>query len=116
MGRASTNMRQYAGLTDAGYKAVKKVYPDATVIVHLDCGSDIERYHRIFGGLRQYGARWDMIGMSVYPYWDKEAHITQSAQETVERFTANIRQLAEEYQCDIMVVETGTEVSKPDEG
>ena len=116
VGRASTNMRQYAGLTDAGYKAVKKVYPEATVIVHLDCGSDIERYHRIFGGLRQYGARWDMIGMSVYPYWDKEAHITQSAQETVERFTANIRQLAEEYQCDIMVVETGTEVSKPDEG
>ena len=116
VGRASTNMRQYAGLTDAGYKAVKKVYPQATVIVHLDGGSDIERYHRIFDGLRRYHARWDMIGMSLYPYWDKEAHITQSAQETVERFTANIRQLADEYQCDFMVVETGTEVSKPDEG
>jgi len=116
VGRASTNMEQYAGFTDAGYKAVKKVYPQAQVIVHLDGGSDIERYHRIFNGLRKYHARWDMIGMSVYPYWDKEAHITNSAQETVERFCANIRQLAKEYNCELMVVETGTEVAKPEEG
>ncbi len=116
VGRASTNMRQYAGLTDAGYKAVKKVFPHAQVIVHLDGGSDIERYHRIFNGLKQYHAKWDMIGLSVYPYWDREAKITQSAKETVDRFSANIRKLADEYHCELMVVETGTEVARPEEG
>ena len=70
MGRATDNMRQYAGLTDAGYAAVKKVYPEATVIVHLDCACDAKRYDFIFDGLRKYKARFDMIGVSVYPYWD----------------------------------------------
>lgn len=68
MGRATDNMRQYAGLTDAGYAAVKKVYPEATVIVHLDCACDAKRYDFIFDGLRKYKARFDMIGVSVYPY------------------------------------------------
>ena len=70
MGRATDNMRQYAGLTDAGYAAVKKVYPEATVIVHLDCACDAKRYDFIFDELRKYKARFDMIGVSVYPYWD----------------------------------------------
>ena len=70
MGRATDNMRQYAGLTDAGYAAVMKVYPEATVIVHLDCACDAKRYDFIFDGLRKYKARFDMIGVSVYPYWD----------------------------------------------
>jgi arabinogalactan endo-1,4-beta-galactosidase len=38
MGRAEENMAQYAGLTKAGYEAVKAVYPDADVIIHLDGG------------------------------------------------------------------------------
>ena len=70
VGRASTNMAQYAGLTANGYDAVKEIYPNATVIVHIDCGSDPKRYDFIFDGLRKYGAKWDMIGMSIYPYWD----------------------------------------------
>ena len=43
MGRAEKNMKQYAGLSDAGYAAVKKVYPKAICIVHVDGGCDIKR-------------------------------------------------------------------------
>ena len=64
MGRAEKNMKQYAGLSDAGYAAVKKVYPKAICIVHLDGGCDIKRYHFIFNGLKQYKSRYDMIGLS----------------------------------------------------
>ena len=78
MGRAEKNMKQYAGLSDAGYAAVKKVYPKAICIVHLDGGCDIKRYHFIFNGLKQYKSRYDMIGLSVYPYWDIEAGLTKS--------------------------------------
>lgn len=38
--RASKNMANYAALTEAGYEAVKSVFPDAKVIVHIDNGWD----------------------------------------------------------------------------
>jgi len=116
MGRAEDNMQQYAGLTDAGYEAVKQVYPDAEVIVHLDGASDPKRYDFIFDGLQQYHARYDMIGLSVYPYWDMKAGLTQSWQETVEKMTANINRLWTKYRMPMMVVETGVESKKPVEG
>ena len=116
MGRAEENMQQYAGLTDAGYEAVKSVYPDAQCIVHLDGGCDAARYDFIFDGLRRYGARWDMIGLSVYPYWDREAHLTQSDAETLQKVVANIKRLYQKYGTESMIVETGYEVKRPNEG
>ena len=71
MGNAHENMAQYAGLTKAGYEAVKDVYPDAQVIIHLDAGCDPHRYHFIFDGLKANGCPWDIIGISVYPYSSK---------------------------------------------
>ncbi len=116
MGRAEENMRQYAGLTDAGYQAVKSVYPKAQVIIHLDGGCDPKRYDFIFDGLKKYKARYDMIGLSVYPYWDIKAKLTKTWQETVEKFTANINRMWKKYHKPMMVVETGVESKKPVEG
>jgi len=116
MARAEENMCQYAGLTDAGYEAVKQVYPQAEVIIHLDGGCDPYRYDFIFDGLAKYKARYDMIGLSVYPYWDIDSKLTASWQETVEKFTANINRLWQKYHKPLMVVETGVEAKKPVEG
>lgn len=116
IGRAETNMAQYAGLTDAGYQAVKAVYPQAICIVHLDGGCDLARYRFIFDGLRQYRARYDMIGMSVYPYWDMDAGLTKSEDETLERVISNIKTLYHEYGRELMIVETGYEVKRPEAG
>lgn len=116
MGRAATNMAQYAGLTDAGYQAVKEVYPDAICIIHLDGGCDIKRYRFIFDGLRQYHARFDMIGMSVYPYWDIDAKLEVTEEGTLRDVIQNIKTLKQEYGCDVMIVETGYEVRRPEAG
>jgi arabinogalactan endo-1,4-beta-galactosidase len=116
MGRAEENMQQYAGLTDAGYAAVKQVYPKAQVIVHLDGGCDPYRYDFIFDGLKKYKARYDMIGLSVYAYWDIDSGLTKSWQESVEKATANINRLWTKYRKPMMVVETGAEAKKPEEG
>jgi len=116
IGRAEENMRQYADLTDAGYQAVKQVYPQAAVIVHLDGACDPQRYDFIFDGLRRYKARYDMIGLSVYPYWDIKSGLTQSWQETVEKATLNINRLWAKYRKPLMIVETGAESKKPQEG
>ena len=116
MARAEEHMEQYAGLTEAGYQAVKTVYPEASVIVHLDGGCDPKRFDFIFDGLRQHGAHWDMIGMSVYPYWDMDAKLTASWQETIEAVVANIKRLNRKYGCEVMIVETGVEAKKPEQG
>ena len=52
VGRASTNMPQYAALTTAGYDAVKDIFPETIVIVHLDNGFNNELYNYIFDGLK----------------------------------------------------------------
>ena len=116
MGRVQENMAHYAGLTKVGCEAVKAVYPDAKTIIHLDGGCDPKRYNFIFDGLRQYDCSWDIIGISVYPYWDIEAKLETSWEGTVRDFTANIRALYKKYNTPLMVVETGVEAKKPEEG
>ncbi len=116
MGNAHENMEQYARLTQAGYDAVKQVYPDATVIIHLDCACDPVRYDFIFDGLRKYGTQFDMIGVSVYPYWDIDSKLETEWQGTIRDFTANLKRLTAKYGVETMIVETGVESANPEEG
>ncbi len=116
MGKAEENMAQYAGLTKAGYDAVKAVYPKADVIIHLDGGCDPKRFDFIFDGLKENGCPWDIIGLSVYPYWDQEAKLETSWEGTVRDFAANVRRMYAKYHTPLMVVETGVEAKKPVEG
>ena len=57
-----------------------------------------------------------MIGVSVYPYWDMDAGLTKSEDETLERVIDNINTLANEYKCPVMIVETGYEARRPEAG
>ena len=66
-GKASTNMANYAALNNAGYDAVKAVFPTAKVIVHIQNGNDNSLFRWIFDGLKNNGGKWDVIGMSLYP-------------------------------------------------
>ena len=116
MGRAEENMEQYAGLTEAGCLAVKKVYPNALTIIHLDSGCDPKRYNFIFDGLRQYGVHWDMIGMSCYPHWDVENHLETTDEGTLTDCIDNINALSEKYGCDVMIVETGYDADRAEDG
>ena len=116
MARAEEQMQHYAGLTQAGYDAVKEVYPQAICIVHLDAACDAKRYQFIFDGLKQYGAKWDMIGLSVYPYWDIDAKLTKDEDETLTKAIANINALYKTYQTPLMIVETGYDADRPEAG
>jgi arabinogalactan endo-1,4-beta-galactosidase len=111
-----TGMEIYAGLTTAGYDAVKKIYPEAEVIVHLDNGFDSYLYNSVFDGLKQYGGKWDTIGMSIYPFWAIDGGKEPTAEKTLADAIINIRELNKKYGCDVMIVETGVEAAKPIEG
>ena len=109
MGQADRNPKQYAELFAAGYEAVKAVFPQSIVIVHLDNGFDNELYNWNLDILKNNGAKWDMIGMSLYPYWALNSGKETSAEKTITDCIANIKKVSEKYDCDVMIVETGME-------
>jgi arabinogalactan endo-1,4-beta-galactosidase len=105
-GRASTNMAQYAALTEAGYQAVKSFGDSIRVIVHISNGFDNDLFRWVFDGLKTNGAHWDMIGMSLYPSaanWQ-----TLNAQCLV-----NMQDMIARYNTPVMICETGMPVNDP---
>lgn len=117
MGQLSQgNFKNYAELSQAGYDAVKEVYPNAKVIVHIDNGFDNDVYNYIFDGLKENNSQWDIIGMSVYPYWAMDAGREPDAESTLRDAAENIRRLKEKYGSEIMITEVGVESEKPEEG
>lgn len=112
MGNAKENPKQYAGLFAAGYDATKAVFPDAKVIVHLDNGFDDELYRWNLDALRDNGAKWDIIGMSIYPYWAKDSGKEPSAARLFNDMRKNIKKVVDRYGTDVIVTETGFEVDE----
>ena len=106
MGHASRNPEQYAGFFKAGYEAVKEIFPNAIVIVHLDNGFDEALYNWNLDILKNNGAEFDMIGMSLYPYWAESFH-NKTADQTISGCMSNIKKVSAKYGCDVMIVETG---------
>lgn len=99
-GKASDNMAQYAELNNAGYDAVKQVFADAKVIVHLQSGEDNGLYRWLFDGLKANNAKWDVIGMSLYPQQDNWVQMTNDCLN-------NINDMITRYGSEIMICEVG---------
>ncbi len=103
-GMASSNMANFAGLVTSGYNAVKSVFPGALVIVHVSNGYDDSLFRFVFDGLRQYGAKYDVIGMSLYPTPGNWASLDSQCLGTMGDMVAT-------YGKPVMVVEVGMDVN-----
>ncbi len=114
MGNNHKNMEQYVGLNNAGYDAVKSVFPRTICIVHLDNGFDAQLYNRVFDGMKQYGGKYDLIGMSLYPYWAAKSDPMLTADKILKDCMNNITALYKKYKKECMIVETGTQVDTPE--
>ncbi len=108
-GKASENMAAYARMTAAGYDAVKAVFPDAQVVVHLDHGDDVNLYQWIFKGLKDNGGKWDIIGMSLYPeYYDADGnYVDGDYKAVVDRSINNAKTLYAQYKTPVIYCEVG---------
>ncbi|WP_179413808.1 glycoside hydrolase family 53 protein [Mucilaginibacter sp. E4BP6] len=105
-GRASTNMATFAALITSGYNAVKSVSPSTKVIVHISNGFDNSLFEWMFDGLKANGAKWDIIGMSLYPTISN--YTTLDAQ-----CLANMNDMVTRYSTPVMIVEVGMEADQP---
>lgn len=101
------NEDNFSRMVTAGSRAVKAVFPNATVIVHCDCGNEYNLYSRLFGKLKVDGAEYDMIGMSLYPdeaTWQKD----------VNDCITNVSKVQNEFGKPVMLCEVGFDYSKPE--
>ncbi len=103
-GRASTNMKNFASLINAGYQAVKAVSDSAKVIVHISNGFDNSLFRWVFDGLQANGANWDIIGMSLYPS-------STNWQTLDQQCLANMSDMISRYGKPVMICEVGMDVT-----
>ncbi len=108
-GQASTNMANYASFVNKGYDAVKAVFPNTKVIVHVSNGYNNALFYWNIGGLINNGAKFDIIGMSMYP--DAPQDWQTYAQQTL----SNMNDMISRYNKTIMVSEIGLPVTAPQE-
>ena len=114
MGHVVNNPEQYAGFFSTGYDACKSVFPESIVMVHLDNGFDKDLYDFNLGVLKDNGAKWDMIGMSLYPYWALDGGYRTDEDQVITDCIENIKYVSEKFACDVMIVETGYPVDEND--
>ena len=109
-GRASASMAAFAQLVNAGYDAVKAVFPSSKVIVHISNGYDNGLFRWMFDGLKNNGARYDVIGMSLYP-----SYASTPWQTTNRQCFDNMMDMVARYNKEVMVVEIGMPWDRADE-
>ena len=101
MGKVSgSDFANFTALVNAGYDAVKSVYENALCIIHLDNGHQLNRFTWMFNGLKANNAKYDVIGVSLYPTDDEWETMTDSCLE-------NLQTLATTYGKKVMVCEIG---------
>jgi arabinogalactan endo-1,4-beta-galactosidase len=106
-GKASASMTNFAQLVNEGYDAVKSVSTSAKVIVHLSNGFDNNLFRWIFDGLKNNNAKWDVIGMSLYP---SPANWSTLSDQCL----GNMNDMISRYGKEIMICEVGMSWDQPD--
>jgi Arabinogalactan endo-1,4-beta-galactosidase len=106
---STDNFEQLTKFINSGYEAVKSINKEIKVIVHLDQGNDRDRFVNFFDNLTNCNGKYDVIGMSYYPYW-----INCDYTETIASLDSNMKEMVSRYNKEVMVCEVGGDHSKID--
>lgn len=103
----------FASYFNAGFYAVREVYPEASVILHVSNAWKAETLTWFYDLMKNFKVNYDMIGLSLYPsYWQNGGYPdwTSSAQAAVRNFSM----LHSTYDKPVMLVEFGMPASEPE--
>jgi arabinogalactan endo-1,4-beta-galactosidase len=104
---STKNWSQLAQLLNKGYEATKAIDAKIKVIVHLDEGNNNEKFRWFFDNATANKVKYDVIGLSYYPYWIKKDYT-----ETIADLAYNLNDMVTRYNKEVMVVEVGGEYDK----
>jgi arabinogalactan endo-1,4-beta-galactosidase len=99
---STDNFNQLAQLLNKGYDATKAVDPKIKVIVHLDEGNNSKKFRGFFDNAKANNVKYDVIGLSYYPFWIKTDY-----KENIADLTNNLNDMSARYDKEVMVVEVG---------
>jgi arabinogalactan endo-1,4-beta-galactosidase len=104
---STEHWEQLGPLLNQGYDAVKAVDQKIKVIVHVDEGNNNLKFRTFFDQATAQHVRYDVIGLSYYPYWIKKDY-----RETIDDLAFNLNDMVQRYGKEVMVVEVGGEDDK----
>ena len=96
----ANNGANYALLHNAGYDAVKSVFPDAKVILHLPNGQRNDKTVWLLNKLGPNGGKFDVLGFSLYPTADTWEQYNEDCLE-------NMQYVVDNYGKEVMICEVG---------
>lgn len=102
----------FISFVNSGYNIVKDFYPDAKVILHVSNGHDAGLFDWFFNLMYLGKARYDMIGMSLYPSWWENGGWTDW-KANVDKCVANMKSMNSKFGKPVMLCEVGMPVSEP---
>ena len=100
---------KYAALSNAGYDAVKEIFPDAMVIIHL-AGTETAQW--FFPDFIAAGGKVDMVGFSHYPTAEEWNSSDESASNSNVNAEKHVKKTIADFGLPVMLCETGFEVTK----
>lgn len=101
------NEKNFADFITTGSNAVKEVFPNAKVIVHLHDGNNNGTYRWIFDILKANNTPYDVIAMSLYPGVDTWKEMTAAC-------IANMKDMVSRYGKEVMIAEVGMSWDEPE--
>jgi len=99
---SSNNWPQLAQLLNNGYDAAKAVDSSILVVIQINSGYDNGLFRWFFDNAQNNGVRYDIIGLSYYPYWEGHDYTV-----TINALGNNMNDMVARYGKPVMVVETG---------
>ena len=99
---STKNWSQLAQLLNKGYEATKAIDAKIKVIVHVDEGNNNEKFRWFFDNATANNVKYDVIGLSYYPFWIKKDYT-----ETIADLVYNLNDMVARYNKEVMVVEVG---------
>jgi len=107
---STSNWSQLAKLINKGYDAIKAVSQTTKVILHVDQGNNNARFRWWFDAAKANGTKYDVIGLSYYPYWQSDSHPDYTL--SINDLASNMKDMASHCGKEVMVVEVGGEDTK----
>ena len=104
---SSNHWDQLGQLLNKGYDAVKAVDKKIKVIVHVDEGNNNAKFRTFFDNATSQKVRYDVIGLSYYPFWIKKDYT-----EVIADLEFNLNDMVKRYNKEVMIVEIGGEDDK----
>lgn len=104
---STSNWNQLAQLLNKGYDATKAIDAAIKVIIHIDQGNNNARFRWFFDNAKTNNVKYDVIGMSYYPYW-----LNSDYTVTIANLENNLKDMVSRYGKEVMVVEVGGDYTK----